>query len=174
MPAIFAGTIHKSASHQLSHCDAGGNVTRASGSQPSMPNVLATMREPGARLKNFGASRFMFTGSRKSAITVALEMSYWYMSASTNCALSPTPASRASLRESATMSGLYSTPSACAPSFAAAITLRPSPDPRSITKSFDVTWPSSIILLTMSGGDGTHTTSLPGWPGLGSNGAAGG
>ncbi len=79
----------------------------------------------------------------------------------TNCAFSATPASCASLRDSATMSGLYSTPSARAPSLAAAITLRPSPDPRSITKSFGVTWPSSISLLTMSGGDGTHTTSLP-------------
>ena len=75
MPAIFAGTIHNNASHQLSHSDAAGSVTRVSGSQPSMPKVFATTRDPGASSKNFGARRFMFTGNRKSAITVALEMS---------------------------------------------------------------------------------------------------
>ena len=94
------------------------------------------------------------------------------MSASTNCAFSATPASCASRRDSATMSGLYSTPSARAPSLAAAITLRPSPEPRSTTKSAGVTFASSINLLTMSGGDGTHTTSLPACPSTGSKGFA--
>ena len=46
------------------------------------------------------------------------------------------------------MSGLYSTPSARAPRLAAVITVRPSPEPRSMTKSFDVTLAMSSILST--------------------------
>ena len=60
------------------------------------------------------------------------------------------------------MSGLNSTPSAWAPRLAAAMMLRPSPDPRSMTKSLGPTWAMSIIFSTSAGGVGTHTTSLPG------------
>ena len=66
-------------------------------------------------------------------MTVAWERSLLKMSASTKPALSLTPALAALRLDSATMSGLYSTPSARAPRFAAVITVRPSPEPRSIT-----------------------------------------
>ena len=71
------------------------------------------------------------------------------------------------------MSGLYSMPSARAPRFAAVMTVRPSPEPRSITKSADVTFAMSSILSTTTCGVGTQTTSLPGWPTSGSNLCAG-
>ena len=57
-----------------------------------------------------------------------------------------------------------------APRLAAVITVRPSPEPRSITKSFLVTFAMSSILSTTACGVGTHTTSLPAWPTCGSNG----
>ena len=72
------------------------------------------------------------------------------------------------------MSGLYSKPTAFAPRLAAAITLRPSPDPRSTTKSFGVTFAMSSIFSTTSGGVGTHTTSFPAMPDTGLNGSFGG
>src|SRR5688572_26786824 len=68
------------------------------------------------------------------------------------------------------MSGLYSMPIARAPRFAAVITVRPSPEPRSITKSCGVTLAMSSILSTSVCGVGTQTTSLPAWPTCGSNG----
>jgi hypothetical protein len=79
------------------------------------------------------------SGKRNSAITVALEMSASNMSPCTNFALSETPSFAARRRESSTISSLNSTPSPRAPRFAAAMMLRPSPEPRSITKSFGVT-----------------------------------
>jgi hypothetical protein len=91
------------------------------------------------------------------------------MSPSTNIALSETPAWAAFFFESATMFGLNSTPRARAPRLAAPITFRPSPDPRSMTKSCGVTAARSSIRSTSSGGVGTQTTSLPGWPGWGTN-----
>ena len=48
--------------------------------------------------------------------------------------------------------------------------LRPSPEPRSITKSCGVTFAMSSIFSTVTNGVGTHTTSLPDWPTTGSNG----
>ena len=51
-----------------------------------------------------------------------------------------------------------------APRFAAAMTLRPSPDPRSTTKSCGVTFATSSIFSTVVSGLGTQTTSLPAWP----------
>ena len=62
------------------------------------------------------------------------------------------------------MSGLYSMPIARAPRLAAVITVRPSPEPRSMTKSLAVTCVMSSILSTTDCGVGTHTTSLPAWP----------
>jgi hypothetical protein len=100
---------------------------------------------------------------------VAFEMSASYMSPSMNVARSATPASLASRRDSSTMFGLYSTPTPRAPRLAAAMTLRPSPDPRSMTKSCGVTFARSSIFSTSAGDVGTQTTSLPGWPTVGSN-----
>ena len=67
-------------------------------------------------------------------------------------------------RDSATMSGLYSTPMARTPRFAAVMTVRPSPEPRSTRKSWGVSFARSSILFTTLSGVGTQTTSLPGWP----------
>ena len=67
------------------------------------------------------------------------------------------------------MSGLYSTPSALAPRLAAPMTLRPSPDPRSMTKSCGVTFARSSMRSTVTSGVGTHTTSLPACPTSGLN-----
>ena len=49
-----------------------------------------------------------------------------------NVARSATPSTAAVRRDNSIRSGLYSTPSARAPRFAAAITMRPSPEPRSM------------------------------------------
>ena len=161
MPAAWAGTIQSSASHQLEH-EPSFTLSRASGSQSLKPNVFDTMRLPGARLLNDGNSFSMFVVSRKIAMTLAFEMSASYMSPCTNVARSPTPASVASFVESATMSGLYSTPTPRAPRLAAAMMLRPSPEPISMTKSSFVTLAMSSISSTRLGGVGTQTTSLPG------------
>jgi hypothetical protein len=59
-------------------------------------------------------------------------------------------------------STLYSTPRARAPKrFAAAITILPSPEPRSTTRSFGETRAISNIWSTAALGVGTHMTSLP-------------
>ena len=55
-------------------------------------------------------------------------------------------------------------PSALAPRLAAVMTVRPSPEPRSITKSDGVTLAMSSILSTSACAVGTQMTSLPGWP----------
>src|SRR3954467_9833830 len=128
------------------------------------------MRVPGGSSRNFGVSLRRLAGRRKSASTVALEKSASNMSPRTNFARSPTPAAAALRCASATISGSYSTPMARAPRFAAAITRRPSPEPRSTTKSFAVTLARSSMVSIRLDGVGTHTTSLPAWPSIGSNG----
>ena len=75
----------------------------------------------------------MISGNKNMVITVACEKSLSNKSALTKLALSVTPALAALRFDSSTMSGLYSMPSALAPRFAAVITVRPSPEPRSIT-----------------------------------------
>ncbi|MNC96058.1 hypothetical protein D3C83_133300 [compost metagenome] len=69
-------------------------------------------------------------------------------SACTKVALSVTPAFWAAAFDRVTMSGLYSTPIAVAPRFAAVITVRPSPEPRSIRKSLGVSFARSSIFST--------------------------
>jgi hypothetical protein len=110
----------------------------------------------------FGRSCMLMLGRRNIVITVALLKSVLNRSACTKVALSATPAFCAAAFDRFTISGLYSTPIAVAPRFAAVMTVRPSPDPRSITKSFGVTFARSSILSTSACGVGTHTTSLPG------------
>src|SRR4026207_481548 len=90
-----------------------------------------------------------------------------------NDALPVTPCFCALARDRVTMSGLYSTPMAVAPRFAAMMTVRPSPEPRSMTRSCGVTFAISSIFWTSCSGDGTHTTSLPACPTVGSNGLVG-
>ena len=128
------------------------------------------MRVPGFMSRIFGRSFRLIEGSRNMVTTVAFEKSLSKRSAFTNVALSLTPAVLALRSDSATMSGLYSIPMARAPRLAAVMTVRPSPDPRSITTSWGVTLAMSSILSTSVWGVGTQTTSLPDWPTCGSNG----
>src|SRR5690606_13440104 len=74
---------------------------------------------------------------------------------------------RAALRESATMSGLYSMPRALAPRLAAVITVRPSPEPRSTNVSYGVSAAMSSMRSTSACGVGTQITSLPDCPTVG-------
>src|SRR5262245_59988949 len=117
-----------------------------------------------------GRSFMLIDGSRNIVMTCAFEKSVANRSAWTKVALSDTPAVAAFFLARFTMSGLYSTPCARAPRLAAVITVRPSPDPRSMTKSCGVTLALSSILSTSACGVGTQTTSLPAWPTFGSNG----
>ena len=127
-------------------------------------------RVPGFIARMVGRSFMLSAGSRYSVMTVAWEKSVAKMSARRNCARSATPAFCALSCESFTMSGLYSTPSERAPYFfAARITVRPSPEPRSTTKSCDVTCAMVSMRSTTSSGVGTQITSLPAWPTCGSN-----
>ncbi len=130
-PATRAGTIQKSAVHhepsQLS------TACFTSGCQSPIEKVLDAMRVPGLSPRSFGRSFRLMSGSRNMVMTVAFERSVSKRSACTNSARSVTPAASAFRLESATISGLYSMPSACAPRFAAVITVRPSPEPRSMT-----------------------------------------
>src|SRR5688572_20173519 len=80
-----------------------------------------------------------------------------------------TPSFSALTRESATMSALNSTPIAVAPRLAAVMTVRPSPEPRSITTSDGATLAMSSMRSTMVCAVGTQMTSLPGCPTRGSN-----
>src|SRR5687768_16203063 len=151
------------------HCEQFSTVVCSSGVQSGMLKVFSTTRVPAGRLKILSRSVVRLLGRRNSASAVAFEKSASYMSPCTNWARSATPSLAAIRFDSATMSGLYSTPRPRAPSLAAAITFRPSPDPRSTTKSCGVILPTSIILATVSSGDGTQTTSLPGCPTWGTN-----
>src|SRR5262245_3116503 len=130
------------------------------------------MRVPGRIFRICGRSRMLIEGSRNIVTTCALEKSVSNRSALLNVALSLTPAAVAFRFERSTMSGLYSMPCARSPRLAALMTVRPSPDPRSIRKSCGVTLARSSIFSTSAWGVGTQTTSLPACPTVGSNGFA--
>jgi len=99
-----------------------------------MSKACDTTRVPGLRFRILGFNLALMLGRRYMVMTVALEKSVSNRSAFMKVALADTP-SRCALRWlSVTMSGLYSMPMAVAPNFlAAAITVRPSPEPRSKT-----------------------------------------
>ena len=74
----------------------------------------------------------LIDGSRNSVTTLAFEKSVSKRSACTKVAVSVDAGVRGVLlRDSSTMSGLYSMPIDRAPRLAAVITVRPSPEPRS-------------------------------------------
>ena len=171
MPSTLAGTIHSSAVHQLTQSPV--TVSVWSACQSSMVKVLATMRVPGFMSRIFGRSFMLIDGSRNSVTTLASEKSVSNRSACAELARAVTPASAAFFCDSATMSGLYSMPTDRAPRLAAVITVRPSPEPRSMWKSCGVSLARSSIFSTSGWGVGTQTTSLPAWPTVGSNGLAG-
>jgi hypothetical protein len=98
-----------------------------------MVKLFDTTRVPGFRSRILGRSFKLMSGRRNMVITCACEKSLWKRSAFANVALPLTPSFSALRLESSTISGLYSMPCARAPRFAAVITVRPSPEPRSIT-----------------------------------------
>ena len=98
-----------------------------------MSKELETTRVPGFMARILGRRRRLISGSRNRVRTLASEKSVLNRSALTNVALPATPAFSAFRRDSSTMSGLYSMPSALAPRLAAVMTVRPSPEPRSMT-----------------------------------------
>src|SRR5688572_1428226 len=129
-----------------------------------------TTRVPGRIDRICGLSFMLSAGSRYMVTTVAWLKSEAKMSARRKLAFSATPAWRAFSCESFTMSGLYSMPSARAPNFfAAMIAILPSPEPRSMTKSFGVTCAIVSMRSTTSSGVGTQITSLPACPTWGWN-----
>ncbi|MNV55546.1 hypothetical protein D3C71_1477810 [compost metagenome] len=139
-------------------------VSDASGSQSPMRNVLDTTRVPGVNCNRVGRSFSLMVDKRNMVITSALDRSVLNKSAATKVARSATPALWALRRDSSTRSGLYSMPCAVSPRCAAVITVRPSPEPRSISRSCGVTLAMSSILSTSVCGVGTQITSLPAWP----------
>ena len=72
-PSTFAGMMNRCEVHQLSQPSV--IVCVSSGVQSLIQKVLATMRVPGGSARNFAASFSRLLGSRKSASTVAFEMS---------------------------------------------------------------------------------------------------
>jgi hypothetical protein len=139
------------------------------GIHPSIAKRFVTTRVPGFNRDKAGSSARRFSGSRNNVSTVAWVRSAAYRSVSTNAARSSTPARSALCRHTATICASYSMPSARAPRWAAAITMRPSPHPASTTKSCDVTRARSSIASTSAGGVGTQGASLPRCPSVGSN-----
>src|SRR5882672_698417 len=144
-------------------------VEISSASQSSIVNECDTTRVPGLIDRSWARSFMLSAGSRYSVITVAWLKSVWKMSARRKLARSDTPAFCALSCPSFTMSGLYSMPSAFAPRLAAAITILPSPEPRSMWESFGPTCAIVSMRSTTSSGVGTQITSLPAWPTCGSN-----
>ena len=100
--------------------------------------------------------------------TLAREKSSLKMSPSTTRTRSATRARAALRRASAAIFASYSMPIARAPkSRAAAIAMRPSPAPRSATRSPGPVFAAASIAATMESGVPSHITSLPIWPGVG-------
>jgi len=100
--------------------------------------------------------------------TLAREKSSLKMSPSTMRTRSNTPSRIALRAASAAIFGSYSMPIARAPkSRAAAIAMRPSPAPRSATRSFGPVFAARSIAATIASGVPSHITSLPTWPGCG-------
>src|SRR5688572_4664804 len=131
-------------------------------------------RVPGRMERICGRSFMLSAGSRYMVMTSALlksvaKMSPWRMVALPGPSPA-TPAAWALALACLTISGLYSMPMARAPNFfAAAMAILPSPAPRSITRSLEVTCAMVSMRSTTSSGVGTQITSLPAWPTCGSN-----
>src|SRR5262245_3731388 len=122
---------------------------------------------------SFGRSFRLSVVSRYSVTTVASRKSTSKRSPRTNRARSATPSMRALRRLVSTRSELYSMPRARAPNrFAAAITILPSPEPRSTTRSLGITRARISIRSTAASGVGTQITSLPSTIGASLNGSS--
>ena len=91
-------------------------------------------------VSSLSLSMFTVFGSRYMVSTVACEMSVLKRSALMNLTRSATPSFCAASLERFTSSSLISTPKPRAPNTLAAVsTMRPSPEPRSMTKSLGPT-----------------------------------
>ncbi len=103
----------------------------SSASQSSMVKECETTRVPGFIASRVGRSFMFRAGSRYIVTTVAWLKSVAKMSPCTTRALAVTPAATTLPCACFAMSGLYSMPTARAPSFAAAMAILPLPAPRS-------------------------------------------
>ena len=113
--------IHMSAVHQAEH---DSSVCCLSASQSPIVNVFDTTRVPGGMSRICGRNFRFRLGSRNIVSTVALLKSLVNTSAVAKLARSFIPASAAFRFDRATISGLYSRPSAVAPRRAAAMTVQ--------------------------------------------------
>src|SRR4030095_2852170 len=113
--------IHSSAVHQLTQ--GLGTENDSSGSHSSIVNVFETTRVPGCRFSSVGRSCRLMLGNRNIVMTVAFDRSVLNKSACWKVALADTPSASAFFFDSATMSGLYSMPTAVAPRLAAVMTV---------------------------------------------------
>ena len=134
-----------------------------SGVQSTRLNACETTRVPGFSSSSRRGRRRMFTsGSRYMVTTVASPILVSNRFSCRNVTLSSTPAFLAFSLASRTRCGSISTPSARAPFSPAAMAMRPSPEPRSITKSPGLTSTICSMRSTTSGGVGTKGTSSDG------------
>ena len=137
VPCTAAGTIHRwmRETFSLPTALSGTSTVRVrSGSQSPMSQSWETTRVPGASARRRGRSCRLTAGSRYIVTTLARPRSVANRSCSRNSTRSCTPATRASSRLFFTSSGTISTPRPRAPKRRAAVmTMRPSPEPRSIS-----------------------------------------
>src|SRR5690606_6917928 len=154
-PPALAGTTHR--------CIERAPMRElSSGSQSPIRNSCDTTRGPGRIASNRWRRRRFRCGIRYIVTTSADEKSDWNRSACSKVARSATPAALALRRESATIFSSYSMPRARAPkSRAAAMTILPSPEPRSTTESPGRTCASCSMRVTSGSGVGIQMTSLP-------------
>ena len=124
-------------------------VSVSSACQSSIVNELDTMRVPGFRSRIFGRSFMLIDGSRNMVMTCAFEKSVSKRSALTNVALvGDTRRGGVLLRQLHHVRVVFDAHARVAPRLAAVMTVRPSPEPRSMTKSCGVTLAMSSILST--------------------------
>src|ERR1035438_8423678 len=120
------------------------------------------MRVPGrSSRRSLERRRRLTPGVRNMVTTDAGRRSYPNRSAWTNVAIPARPSWRASVSDCRTRLGSISTPVARMPNrLQAAITMRPSPEPRSISTSAGLMSARSSIASTTFGGVGTSGTSV--------------
>ncbi len=166
-PAAWAGTTHRCSWLSFSRpmfLVGASTVTVRSGVHSPMSQSCDTRRVPGLSPSRAGRNCRFTAGSRYMVMTLAAVRSVLNRSCSRNSARSATPAAWALRRLRSTNSGTISTPRPRAPKRRAAVmTMRPSPEPRSSTKSFAFTPASSSMeTVTLSGVVMKGTSSITG------------
>ena len=155
-PCTGAGTTHRCTVDFFSRpmrLSGASSTTLRSGAQSPMSQSWLTTRVPAGSISRRGRSCRFSSGSRYIVTTLKPRRSVANRSCSRNSARSATPALRALARLCATRSGTISTPSPRAPKRRAAVmTMRPSPEPRSTSRSPACTSAScSRASVTLSG-----------------------